>query len=419
MEYSSLLLTAFAVLVFGVLSRRLQESPITPPMVFAGLGFALYAGGILDLQSAGESIHVLAEITLVLVLFADAARINLRRLRRDHNVPVRMLGIGLPLTIVLGAAFAYLLFPRWPVWETALLAAILAPTDAALGQAVVTMESVPVRLRQSLNVESGLNDGIALPFVLMFASIAAQEAGDSGDWFQFAALQLILGPLVGIVVGYVGARLIRRARKSGWISESFEGIVVMALAFVVYLLAQLIGGNGFIASFVGGMVFGNTVDTRTSKFLEFVESEGQLLVLATFFLFGAFMIPDLAGSSSVAIWLYAVLSLTVIRMLPVAISLWGTGLKLPSVLFLGWFGPRGLASILYVLTVLSDYQLDAGDGVYATVVATVMLSIVLHGATAASAAKAFGPRAEHWRASEPECPDLQAVPELPTRRLGK
>jgi NhaP-type Na+/H+ or K+/H+ antiporter len=366
-----------------------------------------------------EGVHVLAEITLVMVLFADAARISIRRLDHDHNVPVRLLAIGLPLTIALGAAVGYLMFPRWPVWETALLAAILAPTDAALGQAVVTMESVPVRLRQALNVESGLNDGIALPFVLMFAGLAANTASNSGDWARFAAMQLILGPVVGVVVGYVGARLIRHGRKSGWISESFEGIVVMALAFVVYTLAQIVGGNGFIASFVGGMVFGNTVDTRTSKFLEFTESEGQLLVLATFFLFGALMVPDLAAASSPSIWIYAILSLTLIRLLPVAISLTGTGLKVSSVLFLGWFGPRGLASILYVLTVLEDYQLGSEEGVYATVVATVLLSIFLHGATAAPAAKAISTKSSKWRAQEADCADLATVSEFPTRRVGK
>jgi len=419
MDLASVLLIAIAALAYGVVSRRLLSSPMTPPMIFASLGFALYAGGVVDLRGSEGGVHVLAEITLVMVLFADAARISIRRLDRDHNVPVRLLAIGLPLTIALGAVVAYLMFPRWPVWETALLAAILAPTDAALGQAVVTMESVPVRLRQALNVESGLNDGIALPFVLMFAGLAANTASNSGDWIQFAAMQLILGPAVGVVVGYVGARLVRHGRKSGWISESFEGIVVMALAFVVYTLAQIVGGNGFIASFVGGMVFGNTVDTRTSKFLEFTESEGQLLVLATFFLFGALMVPDLATASSPSIWIYAILSLTLIRMLPVAISLLGTRLKASSVLFLGWFGPRGLASILYVLTVLEDYQLGSEEGVYATVVATVLLSIFLHGATAAPAAKAISTKSSKWRAQEADCADLATVPEFPTRRVGK
>jgi len=246
--------------------------------VFIIFGFVIGAGGfnIAKVDVGHSAIHLIAEFTLILVLFIDASRIDLKSVRRDHNLPARMLIIGLPLTIVAGTIIAALLFPAFSFWEAALLAALLAPTDAALGQAVLSAEVVPVRIRQTINIESGLNDGIALPAVLLFAALASAKHGtsDAGEWFRFVAMQLTLGPLTGVVVGIAGARLLDSAAEHRWANTSFQGIGILSLAVLTYVVAELIGGNGFIAAFVGGMVFGNTVRHPCTFLFEFMETEG-------------------------------------------------------------------------------------------------------------------------------------------------
>ncbi len=415
MESLSLLLIALTGLAYGLLSGALSKSIITGPMVFSAVGFLLHRAGLLQIEGVEQGVQLLAEATLVVVLFADAVRIDLRGLRRDHNIPFRMLVFGLPAGILIGTVVAMVLWPGVSLWQAALLSAILVPTDAALGQAVVTMKAVPVRLRQALNVESGLNDGIALPFVLVAASVASEVATGSAEWIQFGVLQLTLGPLAGIVVGYFGGRVVDHAIGKGWCEEDFEGIVLLSLPIIAYLLAVLVGGNGFLAAFVSGMVFRGVARERCHPVVTFVENEGQLLILATFVLFGALMLPQLAFITDPRVWLYAVLSLTVIRLSAIGLSLIGSGLGGSSVLFLGWFGPRGLASILYVLLVLERFDVTNADMVNQVVIATVLLSIVAHGVTAIPAAKALGRAADRWREHQPECHELRDVPEMPTR----
>jgi len=324
-----------------------------------------------------------------------------------------MLAIGLPLTMVAGTLVAASLFPEFSFWEAALLAALLAPTDAALGQSVVSATAVPVRIRQAINIESGLNDGIALPAVLLFAALASAQHGASGasDWVRFGLLQVTLGPLAGVATGYVGARLLDTAAERGWATTSFQGIGILALAVFTYVAAELIGGNGFIAAFIGGMVFGNTLRHPCTFLFEFMETEGQLLMLITFLVFGVALLPEGLAHMNSTVLLYAVLSLTVIRMVPIAISLVGAGARLPTDLFLGWFGPRGLASILFVLLILEESEVPHRDELLSITVVTVALSALLHGVTAAPLARLYGRVAERMG----ECEENQPVPELPLR----
>ncbi len=351
MDLISLAIIAGGLLLFSLISGRLQGSIITAPLVFVVFGFVLGGGGLnmMAVDRGHSVIHFVAEITLILILFSDAARIDLTRLKRDHNLPVRMLAIGLPLAIVAGTVVAMVLFPSLFFWEAALLAALLAPTDAALGQAVVTASSVPIRIRQAINVESGLNDGIALPAVLLFAALASAESASSGagEWIRFGVLQLTLGPLAGLAVGFAGARALDTAAERGWANQSFQGIGILSLAIFTYAAAEFIGGNGFIAAFVGGMVFGKTIRHPCTFLFDFMETEGQLLMLIAFLVFGAALLPEGLGHLNPTVVLYAVLSLTAIRMIPIALALIGSRVSLPTHLFLGWFGPRGLASILF------------------------------------------------------------------------
>jgi len=406
---------ALGVILYGLVSKRLESTIITAPMVFAGFGLLLGEAvfGLIHLDFGHGFIHGLAEITLILVLFSDAARIDLRQLRRDHNLPVRMLLIGMPSTIILGTLVAFVLPLGLNLWEAALLAAILAPTDAALGQSVVSNPIMPARIRQALNVESGLNDGIALPMVLLFACLAsADSAGDGGkNWILFGAMQVTLGPLAGIVVGGLGAFLIDRAAAKGWMEESYEGLAVLGVAFLTFAGAEIIGGNGFIAAFVGGLVFGNFVRNRCRFVFEFAEAEGQLLTLLTFLIFGAAVLPQASGQAGWAVVLYGVLSLTIIRMLPVALSLVGADVRMPTIAFLGWFGPRGLASILFALFVLEESEITAADQILTVTIVTVAFSILAHGATAAPAARWYGAMIKR----KGNCEENKPVSEMPTR----
>jgi NhaP-type Na+/H+ or K+/H+ antiporter len=411
----SVAIIAGGLLLFSLVSGRLEGTMITAPLVFILFGFAVGEGGldVAKIDIGHSAIHVIAELTLILVLFTDAARIDLQRVRRDHDLPVRMLMIGLPFTVAAGTLVAAWLFPALSLWEAALLAALLAPTDAALGQSVVSAKSVPVRIRQAINIESGLNDGIALPAVLLLAALASasSDATQASDWVRFGLLQVTLGPLAGVALGYIGAKLLDAAAERGSATTSFQGIGILSLAVFTFVAAELIGGNGFIAAFVGGMVFGNTIRHPCTFLFEFMETEGQLLMLITFLVFGAALLPEAIDHLSPTIFLYAVLSLTVIRMIPTAIALIGAGLGLNTQLFLGWFGPRGLASILFVLLILEESDVPHRDELLSITVVTVALSALLHGVSAAPLARLYG----RLSAGMGECAENQPVAELPLR----
>ena len=396
MNLTSVSIVALGLLLFSLVSRRLAGSFLTGPLLFSAFGLLAGPFGLdaVPVEMSHETLHALAEITLILVLFSDAANTDLAQLRRDHDLPARMLLVGMPASIFLGTVAAVALFGSLSLWEAGLLAAILAPTDAALGQTVVTSRRVPIRIRQALNVESGLNDGLALPLVLIFASLAAagQASSSVNELLLLGFLQVTIGPLVGVGVGWAGARAVQVAYRKEWMSEQAEGIVAIAVALLAFSLAGLVYGNGFIAAFVCGLAFGNTLAQKCRFLYEFAEAEGMFLILMTFFVFGGAMLPEAMGSIRPAHLGFALLSLTLIRMLPVWVSLLGTGLRRASVGFLGWFGPRGLASVLFVLLILEETDIAGRDTIFAVAMVTVMLSIVLHGVTAGPAARWYGRR---------------------------
>src|ERR671910_1143591 len=339
-----LMVLAAVVFLFGLVSRRLDGTVLTAPLVFVAAGVILGPTG-LGLVEFGLDEHavlLLGEIALAIVLFTDAAGINLSALRQNEGVPLRLLGIGMPLTIALGTIIAALVLTDLAFWEAAIVGTVLAPTDAALGQAVVSNPRVPVRVRQALNVEAGLNDGLSVPFLMLFLSLAVaeEELQPASYWIRFALEQVGLGILVGVGVGLVGGWLVNWASKREWMSGSFRRLALLALAIIAWALADQIGGNGFIAAFVGGLAVGPTVESVGEQLIRFTEAEGQLLNLSVFFIFGV-LVVGLIQPLSWEVAVYALLSLTVIRMLPVALSLMGTHLRGVSVLYMGWFGPRG------------------------------------------------------------------------------
>ncbi len=395
------------VFLYGLISRRLEGSVVTAPMSFVAAGMVLgpAALGLVNLDLENETVLLVAEFALALLLFTDATRVDLRALGSPPHLPARLLGVGMPLTIVLGAVAAALVLPGLSFWEAAIVAAVLAPTDAALGQAVVSDERVPATVRRSLNVEAGLNDGLSVPFLALFIALALaeEEALTGGRWILFALQQIGFGVLVGALVGVSGAWLVREAIRWGWISDTFERLALLALALLAYALAGLAGGNGFIAAFAGGLCAGPFLRGIGERAVGFADAEGQLLNAAVFFTFGAVAIPLLLDEMDLSVALYAGLSLSVIRMLPVGIALLGTRLRGVSVLFMGWFGPRGLASIILGLVFLEEAaSLSASVEISTVVAATVLLSVLLHGLTSSPLSTLYARSAATMSPAAPE-----------------
>ncbi len=395
------------VFLYGLISRRLEGSVVTAPMTFVAAGMVLgpAALGLVNFDLENETVLLVAEFALALLLFTDATRVDLRALGSPPHLPARLLGVGMPLTIVLGAVAAALVLPGLSFWEAAIVAAVLAPTDAALGQAVVSDERVPATVRRSLNVEAGLNDGLSVPFLALFIALALaeEEALTGGRWILFALQQIGFGVLVGALVGVSGAWLVRKAIRWGWISDTFERLALLALALLAYVLAGLAGGNGFIAAFAGGLCAGPFLRGIGERAVGFADAEGQLLNAAVFFTFGAVAIPLLLDEMDLSVALYAGLSLSVIRMLPVGIALLGTRLRGVSVLFMGWFGPRGLASIILGLVFLEEAaSLSASVEISTVVAATVLLSVLLHGLTSSPLSMLYARSAATMSPAAPE-----------------
>jgi len=394
-DHPAIILAALLIFLFGLISRAAERSPITAPMFFMAVGIILspLCLNVFQVTVNAETTKILAEVTLVIILFVDASTIHFKRLGETlAGIPARLLGIGLPLTTLLGGVITYLMFPAIDIWLIAMVALILSPTDAALGQAIIKSPHVPVRLRESVSIESGLNDGIALPPILVCIAVLTEGSGvidGSGHWLTFMFSQLTLGPIVGAAVGLFGGRCVDWTANKGWSEPTFQRLAAISLALMAYALAELIHGNGFIAAFFAGLLLGAKTPVVRERIQEFGEAEGQLLSLMIFLLLGLVMIPVAASYWNFEMLVYALLSLTVIRMLPVAISLIGSGLDRHTVLFLGWFGPRGIASVLYLLIAVGDMGFSGYEHAMSLIVLTVLLSTVLHGVSAVPLSNRF------------------------------
>jgi NhaP-type Na+/H+ or K+/H+ antiporter len=411
------LIVAVSLYAFAMVSARLSMSPVTAAMVFTTIGLIVGTGGLgwFDLDLEAESVSIVVEATLVLVLFTDAIRIDLRALRHQATFPARLLAIGLPLTIVFGTIVAVLLFDEltWP--EAALLAAVLAPTDAALGQAVVSNQRLPVRIRQGLNAESGLNDGIMVPVVTVLLAIAAAETQSSGYdvWGEFMIRQVGFGLLSGVVIGLAGGWILHRRAVANHVEGIYRQLATLAVAAAAFATAELLEGNGFIAAFVAGLAFGHIAREQCEGITDFTQDESELLASSSFLLFGAVVAGPLIDQLDWQVALYAVASLTIIRMVPALIGMTGSGTLLETRLFVGWFGPRGLASILFALFVLEHLDSPNTPTIFLVATWTVLASIYAHGLTASPWAGHLATRLADAPATMPE---MHPVEEMPTRR---
>ena len=380
----ALLFIAVSLLAYAVVEKRLATTVITGPMVFVALG--MFAGssavGIIEVDSDEVTtvVDVLFQATLVLVLFTDAAALNFSSWRKDAALPGRLLGIGLPLTIAIGAVLAALLFTDLSFWEAAIIGAIIAPTDAALGKAVISNPRVPARIRQALDVESGLNDGVSLPFVIIFMGLASKSSGTGA--VETFLREIGVAVVVGIVVGFIGGWLLDRAAKAGWMGYAWSGIAVIAIASIAFIIADVGGGSGFIATFVAGFTYGTMTRDHIRANELLAANLGSALVQVSFLVFGAVVLVPALGSITWQVVLMVVLALTVARIVPVAISMIGTKLAWPSILYMGWFGPRGLATIVFAALVVTQADLSGISTITTVAAITVGMSVLVHGMTA-------------------------------------
>jgi NhaP-type Na+/H+ or K+/H+ antiporter len=381
---------------FSLVSKRARSTVVTAPIVFTIAGML----GFLILPESSKSVvdnHtvlVIGEITLALVLFSDASRINVRKVMREYQLPSRLLGIGMPLTIILGGLVAILLFSDFSIWEAAILATILAPTDASLGAAIMHSKRVPDIIRRALNLESGLNDGLSIPLLMLFIALASVRANvEGGSWLIFTVQQIGFGLLVGLGLGWLGGLLTASAGKLDWMTKSAQQLALIAIAILSWWLAEkVVGGNGFIAAFTAGALVRVGYQEAHERMAEFSEAWGDFLIYLIFFFFGLMAMPELENLIA-PYWIYAVLSLTLVRMLPVGLALLGTRLHISSVLFVGWFGPRGLASIILGLIFLEQKtNLPVEPIIISAIIATVLLSVFAHGISAAPAINLYARR---------------------------
>lgn len=391
LEFPVIIVVVCLLFIYGIFSKKLALSPISPPLFFCFIGIFLSFFSLEFAESGFNTkwIRILLELTLVITLFTDASSINLKSLFNFRSIPFRLLFIGLPITILLGFALAKVIFPDFPVIVALLLALILAPTDAVLGQAVVTFKWIPEKIRQSINVESGLNDGFVLPFVLLCFFILDKGSSpdavtiETKDFLIFLTKQFVFATGIGFLIGHFGSKIINKSVLNKSIQPVFLTISGMLLALAAYFFAEKVHGNGFISAYVAGLAFRNLKSEHKQETItEFNETITTGLNMFIFFVFGFFVVNKIYDFIDLNVIIYAFLSLTVIRMLPVLLVLTGTGLTRFDKFFISWFGPRGIASVLYLSMFVLQINFQGYEKLISTIILTVLLSIFFHGVSA-------------------------------------
>jgi len=404
----------FLVLIFilSLVSHRLKKTILSAPMIFTSAGIIVFLviPELALVEVNNKTVLLLAELALAFTLFGDASRIQARSVWRDSQLPDRLLLIGMPLTIFAGLIIGLLVFTSLTFWEAAILAVILTPTDASLGAAIATSKRVPDRIRQALNIESGLNDGLSVPFLMLFIALARVDSPlENTSWILYTLQVIGLGLLVGGVMGWGSGWLMGIAARRGWTEEKAEQLGLLAVVVLTFFIAQQIGGNEFIAAFVAGLLVKVGFVDAGERLVDFNEAWGELLVYFVFFIFGAIAAPILP-TITFSVVVYAALSLTLVRMLPVAVSMLGVGLQRSSVLIMGWFGPRGLTSIVLGFVYLKEEANLPGEPlILLTVAATVLLSVFAHGISTVPAINRYGAQVESLPPEAPEFYEPAAV----------
>jgi sodium/hydrogen antiporter len=374
-----------ALLVFGALlaiaaalSGLMHGTVLSISVLAVALGIGLAEAGVVTVEATDRAIVQLIELALILTLFSDGLFVE-RELLRVHWGPVtRAIVLAMPITLGLLALAAHSIFTELSWGEALLLAAVLSPTDPVVTSTVVTSRRVPALVRHTLNLESGLNDGLALPFVLFFL-VLAQPGGEAGHAAAKLLGEAAFGVLVGVVVGYVGGRL-HHYLPGGGITTRYEGIYAVGFGLVAFGLADVTIGNGFIATFVAGIVMGAAEHEIPDAFVVFAENISAILQVITFFVFGALIVATGYGGDVWRLAIFVAFALLVARPLAIAIAFLRERLPTAHKAFIAWFGPKGAASMLFALFVLRS-TVSRHSVIFAIAAYTILCSILAHGLT--------------------------------------
>ena len=374
----ALLLFGGLLAIVAALSGLIRGTVLSASVLSVALGIGLAAAGVVHVDATDQSIVELIELALVLTLFSDGMFVERELLRRHWSPVARALIIAMPITMALLALGAKALFPTltWP--EAFLLAAVLSPTDPVVTSAVVTSRLVPSAVRHTLNLESGLNDGLALPFVLFFLVLAA-PGGNPGTEAAKLVGEAAVGAAIGIALGYLGGRLHHRL-PGGGLTARYEGIYSVGFALVAFGLSDVTIGNGLIAAFVCGIAMGAAEREVPEGFVEFAENASAIFQVLTFFVFGGLIVATGFDHSIPPLVLFVAFALLVARPVAVMLSFLRTGIPHPQKLFMAWFGPKGVASMLFALFVLKS-QVGNGELIFDIAAIAIIASIGAHGLT--------------------------------------
>ncbi|MCL7458434.1 cation:proton antiporter [Micromonospora echinofusca] len=383
-----MLLFAFAaaLLLAVLLSSLAHRTILSTAVLFLVAGFVLgpETTGVLDITADSPIVATLAELALFTVLFTDGMRVGWADLRSAWRLPGRALGWGLPLTLLITALLAhYVVGLGWP--ESLLLGAVLAPTDPVFASALVGNDRVPGRLRHLLNVESGINDGLALPFVILFLAVAA---GSDDLHLDELGLELLLGVVIGVGVPWLALRLEKARFFSA--STQYEPLNGVAIGLLVLALGQVTHANLFLAAFAAGITVATFGERQRESFEQFGELIAEVFKLAALLVFGALISIEFLGEISWPGWVFAVLAIVVARPVALAVSFLGSRLSRTEQFAAMWFGPKGFASVVYGLLVLQA-GIPAGDEIFHLVALTIVLSILAHSSTDVVIARIFDP----------------------------
>jgi sodium/hydrogen antiporter len=374
------------VLCYAVVSGLVKRWYIAPALIFVAFGMALgpFGFGVIDAGTDTASFTILAQLALTVILFNQAAMLDLPSVVRRGHVTFRLLVIGIPLAIVLGTGVALLVMPVMPLWEAVCLAAIVAPTEVALIDALLEDRRIPERVRHALSVESGCYDGLALAAMLAALALASEQTDpDPGRWGWFAVRTEVVSLTVGLGIGVIGGLVIARSCQRGWMSDTWAQLATVALALVCFEVGERLHGSGFVTAFAGGLAY-SMMMLRAGAQLpsQVTDAAGQLLELMVFAMFGSYAVIVGWRDADWRVVLFAVVALIVVRLVAVSAALVGTDLPARSRLFIGWFGPRGIGTLVLGLLMIERGEIQQSAMITQAVVVTVTVSLVVHSLTA-------------------------------------
>lgn len=385
MDTDTVFVLTVLVLCYAVVSGLVKKWYTAPALIFALFGIVLgpFALNVIDGRTDTANFTVIAQLALTVILFNQAAELELGGVVRRRGVTFRLLVVGIPLALLLGTATALLVLPVMPLWEAVCLAAIVAPTEVALIDALLDDERIPERIRHALSTESGFYDGFALAAMLAALALASDKTEpDVGRWGLFLVRTELVSVVVGVAIGALGGWVVARSRRREWMSDTWAQLATLAIALVCFGVGERLHGSGFVAAFAGGLAFafmgrrtGVKPETQVS------DAAGQLLELMVFAMFGGYAVIVGWRDADWRVVVFAVIALFVVRLVAVLVALIRSDLRAHERMFIGWFGPRGIGTLVLGLLMVQRGEIEQAPLITQVVAVTVTLSLVVHSAT--------------------------------------